>query len=158
MLSSSHTCLVRYRLFYRREIYYTDAIWKMAEWKEQAIGHDHSCNVLSYYVYENKQRGWDIQTRNLNIEQFESKTLQKAVLCSILLQRPFPSDLNTIPAAFCNGGWPLVKSLPPGFLYKVKFVWINHKFASPTLESTHHIQLQNSIQQTAPQHTNNYIR
>jgi hypothetical protein len=35
----------------------------MAEWKEQSIGHDHSRNVLSCYVYENKQRGWDIQTK-----------------------------------------------------------------------------------------------
>jgi hypothetical protein len=65
-----------------------------------------------------KKRGWDIQTRNLDIEQLESKTLQKAVVCTIL-QRPFPCDLNTIPASFCNGGCPLVKSLPPGLVYQV---------------------------------------
>jgi hypothetical protein len=79
----------------------------MSEWKEQAIGHDHSCNVLSCYVYENKQRGWDMQTRNLNIEQFESmsKTLQKTVLCSILLQRPslVTSILSPPPSALAAG-------------------------------------------------------
>ena len=90
----------------------------MAEWKEQAIGHDHSWNVFLRYVYAKKKRGWDIQTRNLDIEQLESKTLQKAVVCTIL-QRPFPCDLNTIPASFCNGGCPLVKSLPPGLVYQV---------------------------------------